>query len=453
MAENQKRVKAGRILAGTNLAIYTIVFLAIVVLVNWFVDRHDRHWDLTPNKQYSLSPQTLKLLKGLDRDVTIYAFDRKDAFRESRDLLNNYSSASHRVTVRYVDPDREPGLARQYGVRTYSSVVVAAADRHYEAQGQTEEGITNALIRVLKGQKTVYFVGGHKERDLENTDRSGYDRVKKAIENENYQVKTLTLLQKNEIPADCSLLVIAGPQYDYVQPEIDTIEKYVQDGGRVLAMLDPGVELPNLGKMLANWNLTIQNDLVIDENPVAQIFGTSPAMPVILKYGTSPVVQPLEQTATLFPFSRSFVIGKDLKAGVTDDSLCETSAASFGVADFNPKMEKVSFRPGKDYKGPLTVAVAGTLTGGKTEGRFVALGTSSLAANVYLNFQGNRDFFMNSINWLSAEEDLISIRPKPPESQHLNLTQAQMSKILYLGVIGLPLLIILVGVSVWWGRR
>ncbi|HMD98495.1 MAG TPA: GldG family protein [Terriglobia bacterium] len=453
MAENEKTARGARILAGGNLALYTLVFLAIVVVVNWFVSQHDRHWDLTPNKQYSLSPQTLKLLKGLDRSVTIYAFDHKEGFRESRDLLNNYSAGSRRVTVQYVDPDREPGLAKQYNIRTYGTIVVAAGDRHFEAPGQTEEGVTNALIRVLKGQKTVYFVEGHKERSLDDTERAGYDRLKKALTSESYDVKTLTLMPKNEIPSDCALLVIAGPQYDYVQPEVEAIEKYVKDGGRLLAMVDPGIELPNLGKMLADWNVTLQNDLVIDENPVAQLFGTSPTMPVIMKYGSSPIVQPLQGAMTLFPFARSFVIGKDAKAGATDDSLCETSTASFGVADFNPKMEKVSFRPDKDHKGPLTVAVAGTLTGGKSEGRFVALGTSSLPANVYLSFQANRDFFMNAVNWLGAEEDLISIRPKPPESQHLVLTAAQMSKILYLGVIGLPLFIILIGVSVWWGRR
>ena len=451
MADNEKTERTGRVLAKGNLVLYTLIVLAIIVAANWFVSQHDKHWDLTPGKQYSLSPQTLKLLKGLNQPVTIYAFDHKDAFRENRDLLQNYSSASRHVTVQYVDPDREPGLARQYGIQTYGTVVVATGDRHYAAPSVTEEGVTNALIRVLKGQKSVYFVEGHKERSLDDTERGGYDHLKKALSNENYDVKTLTLMPKNEVPSDCALLVIAGPQYDYVQPEVDAIEKYVKDGGRLLVMLDPGIAFPNLDKMLTDWNATPQNDLVIDENPVAQLFGTSPAMPVIMKYGTSPIVQPLQGSMTLFPYARSFVVGKN--AGATDDSLCETSANSFGVADFNPKMEKVTYRPNVDYKGPLTMAVAGTLTGGKTEGRFVALGTSALPANNYLGFQANRDFFINAINWLTAEEDLISIRPKPPETQHLVLTAAQMTKILYLGVIGLPLFIILIGVSVWWGRR
>jgi ABC-type uncharacterized transport system involved in gliding motility auxiliary subunit len=445
-----------RFLEAVNLAVYTAVAVAIVVLANWFVDRHNRRWDLTPNQSYSLSPQTTKVLKELKNDLTIYVFDRESGFRGRRDLLDNYSALTHRVTVRYVDPDRQPSLAGQFGIRNYGTVVVAGGDRHFEAQSSTEEGLTNAIVRLLKGQKTVYFIQGHGERDVDSSDRAGYGRVKKQLENENRQVKTLVLLQKMEVPADCSLLVIAGPRNDFLAQEVETIKKYLTGGGRALFLLDPGVELTNLAKLLADWNVTLRNDLVIDENPVAQLVGASPSMPLILKYGSSPIVQPLARTATLFPLTRSFEVGKEYKAGVSAESLCETSPDSFGVADFDPKVREVRYRAGKDTKGPLSVAVAGTIAGEgekKTEGRFVAVGTSMLAVNNYLPFEGNRDLFMNMVNWLSAEEDLISIRPKPPESQRLNMTAQQMRRVLYLGVFGLPILIIALGTSVWWRRR
>jgi ABC-type uncharacterized transport system involved in gliding motility auxiliary subunit len=444
-----------KVLAGANFIVYSVVVIAILVLVNWFVDNHDHRWDLTPNKQYSLSPQTKKILKNLNRDVTIDVFDRQRAFGKEKDTLGMYSAASRRVDVQYVDPDRHPALAKEYGIRNYGTIVVAAGGRHFEAQGDDEQAITNALIRVLKGKRTVCFVGGHGERNLDGTDRDGYDRVKKALGDENYDTQTLLLMQKLSVPADCSLLVVAGPKNDYLPPEVDAIRKYLEGGGRALFMLDAGVPTPNLDKLLADWNVTPRNDLVVDMNPVARIFGTSPAMPLIIQYGSSPIVQPLSNRATLFPLSRSFEIGKDNKAGVTTDNLCETSADSYDVMDFNPKMEKVSFRPGKDLKGPLTVAVSGSIPGqaSKKEGRFVVFGTSLLAANNFLGFQANRDLFMNTINWLSADEDLISVRPKPPESQPLNLTARQASKLFWLGVIGLPLLIVVAGATVWWERR
>jgi ABC-type uncharacterized transport system involved in gliding motility auxiliary subunit len=455
--DSSRSLNPQKVLAGVNFAVYTLAVIAIIVLVNVLVYRYaDKRWDLTPNQQFSISPQTAKILKGLKSDVDIYVFDRQQNFRQQKDLLDNYAAASHHVHVNYIDPDRDPSRARQYGIRTYGTVVVAAGDRHYEAQSATEEGITNALIRLLKGQKTACFIQGQGEGDLESTDRSGYSNLKKAFENEGYATKTVVLLQKLEIPSDCSMLVIAGPRNDYPEPEVDVIKKYVDGGGRLLVMLDPGTELPNLAKMLADWNVTVRNDLAIDENPIGQLYGSSPSMPLIIKYGDSPIVEPMKRVATLFPLTRSFEIGKESKSGITATSLCETSPDSFSVTGFNRSMRTVSFRPGKDVKGPLSVAVAGTVasTGSdsKKEGRFVAFGTSQIASNVYINALGNHDLLMNAVNWLSAEEDLISIRPKPPEAQRLNLTVRQMTG-LALRMLIVPLVVIFLGVMVWWGRR
>jgi len=459
MAEKQPRKGGGsqRILQGANLALYTLIGIAIIVLVNWFVNRHDKRWDLTPNHEFSLSPQSKKILKGLKQNVTIYAFDRKDAFSRRRDLLGEYKSASNHVSVKYVDPDRQPALAKRYGIQSYGTIEVVSGTRHFQAQTTNEEGVTNALIRVLMGEKTIYFMDGHGERSVSATGRDGFQDLKKELNNESYQVKTLMLLQKNEIPADCEVLVIAGPKHDYLPAEITTIIKYIEGGGRALFMLDPGVKLPNLDKMLAGWGVTVRNDLVVDLNPMARLFGTTPVMPLIIKYGTNPIVEPMKRTATLFPMSRSLQISKNAKDGASPEMLCETSGDSFGVENFNPNMQKISAKPGPNHlKGPLTVAVADTLSGKggkKGEGRFVVTGTSLLGANAYLGFQGNKDLVMNMVNWLSAEESLISIRPKSHEHQTLDMNQRQMGRLLYLGVFGLPLLIILVGAGVWWRRR
>ena len=389
-----------QVLTGANFALYTLIVIALIVLVNWFVSNHDKRWDMTPNKKYSLSEQTRKMLKDLDQDVTIYVFDRKESSGEHHDVLDMYTTASHRVKVKYLDPRREPTLTKEFGVHSYGTVILAAGDRHYEAQSPTEEGITNALIHVLTGQKTIYFTQGHGEHDPASSDDMGYSSAKQQMENENFQVKTVSLAEKNEVPSDCTVLIIAGPQKDFLAQEVDAIRKYVTAGGRILVLLDaladPRMEKPeNLEKMLAEWNVTTQSDLVID--PSVRIVGAGPGLTIVRSYGTSPIVKPLEGSMTIFPLAISFEIGKEPKPGVTDDWLCQTSDSGYGVADFNPKMQDVTFRKGKDLKGPMTLAVAGTVsgadegkqplstTGKSAEGRFVAIGTSALAANAYLH--------------------------------------------------------------------
>ncbi|MGH9444426.1 MAG: GldG family protein [Terriglobia bacterium] len=456
MPEKEVRRGAARlkVLHGANFTIYTLVVLAIVVLCNWFVNRNDHHLDLTPNKAFSLSAQSRKLLKGVDRPVTIYVFSNESSFGQQRDLMDLYSSVSHFVSVKYVDPNRDPGLARSFGVQTEGTVYVALGSRHIQASDVTEQGITNALIRLLKGQKIIYFVQGHGERNLDGTGRDGYSQFKQALQNEDSQVETLVLMRKLQIPANCSILVIAGPKTDYLPQEVSAIQKYLNNGGRLLAFLDPGVALPNLSKLLSDYGVTVRNDLVIDENPVSRIFGTSPSMPLIMSYGDNPIVQPLARRATLFPLARSFEVASGSKPGVTLDQLCETSGASFSVANFNPSMHEVSYRAGVDTKGPLVVAVAGTLTqsGPGKQGRFVAAGTSLLAANAYLNFQSNRDLALNMVEWLTSNEGLISIRAKTPQLQHLNLTASQMGGLLSRVMI-IPVVIIIIGIVVWWSRR
>ncbi len=455
----KERPKGGggkRILQGANLVLYTLIGIAIIVLVNWFVNNHDKRWDLTPNKEFSLSPQTKKILSGLTQNVTIYAFDRKDAFSGRRDLLGEYENASSHLEVQYVDPDRQPALAKKYGIQSYGTVEVVSGTRHFQAQTTNEEGVTNALIRVLMGEKTIYFMDGHGERSVNDTARDGFANLKTELNNESYNVTTLMLMQKNEIPPECQVLVIAGPKHDYLPAEVATISKYIEGGGRVLFMLDAGVKLPNLNKMFTGWGISVRDDLVVDLNPVARLFGTTPDMPLIIKYGTNPIVGPMERTATLFPLSRSLEISKEAKGGASPEMLCETSGDSFGVEGFNSSVRKVSYRPGKDIKGPLTVAAADTINGQggkKSEGRLVVTGTSLLGANAYLGFQGNKDLVMNMVNWLSAEESLISIRPKSQEHQTLDMNQRQMFFLRYLGVFGLPLFIVLVGAGVWWRRR
>ena len=452
---------------GAYVAAYVLVVLALVTLANWAVNRHaTKSWDLTATKRYSLSDQTHKIVGGLDRDVTVHYFDRKGQFDRARDLLENYSHLSPRLSVKYVDPVRKPVLARQFEVESLGTIIVTSGDRTEEANLLDEQSVTNALIRLLKtGKKNVCFVEGHSEHRVDGTEAQGFSGAKEALEQSQYAVRSISLLRQAMVPQDCAVVVVAGPETEYVEPEVEALRSFVMDGGRVLFLLDPGGS-EKLLDLLADWSVELERDLVLDLNPVNQYFGADATMPIISQYNSHAITRELSRTATLMPFARSVEPAEDSKTGITVETLFETSEESWAI-HFTPAMTTITLQRDQAREGPIPVAVAGTVSkedggtgetgqgegsGEKKEGRFVVVGSSRFPANAYLSVFANRDLFVNTVNWLSSDEDLISIRPKSPEDRRVNVSVAQMDYVkLYVG--SQVLLIIITGVVVWWRRR
>jgi len=442
------------------LTIYVLVVLAILVILNVFADRYNKSYDTTSSKRYSLSPQTEKIVKGLKQPATITYYDQSTRFSQAKDTLDQYANLSPKVHVEYVDPDKKPEIARAAGVKEYGTAIVQIADRKEAARSMTEEGITGAFIRDLKSNtRTVCFVEGSGEHAIEDTDRGGYSRFKDLLGKDDYQSKSINLVTKAEVPGDCTVLVIAGPDADYQQPETDAIKKYVEDGGRAFVMLDPPLKLGHseiaendaLIKVLVGWGVTPQKDLIIDMNPIGQIAGLGPQVALVTSYDSHAIVNDMTRRVTGFPLARSLETKNGDKTSV--QKLFSTSDSSLATT----KLDSPAINPAdpKNIKGPLLIAAAGTYNTGKenSQGRFVVMGSSLWAANSFLGFNGNRDLAMNAINWLASDEDLISIRPKEPEDRHITLTRAQLSWLKLTSQFLLPLLVIFVGISVWWRRR
>ena len=201
---------------------YILVVIAALVVANVLADRYNKTYDSTSNKRYSLSEQTAKIVKGLKQDAVITYFNRSTRFREGKDLLDQYANLSRKVQVKYVDVDKDPELAREYGIRTYGTAVVQIGSKHEEAKSMTEEGVTGALIRDLKSTtRTVCFVGGSGEHQLDDSGREGLSHFKDLLAKDSYDTKSIDLLTKAEVPADCTTLVVAGPTKSYEQPEVD----------------------------------------------------------------------------------------------------------------------------------------------------------------------------------------------------------------------------------------
>src|SRR6266478_2154749 len=447
----------------TKYTLYVTVYLLVIVAAlgaaNWLANQHNKSIDSTSNKKFSLSDQTVKVVKGLKQDVTITDYDKTSSFGTSRDLLDRYSNLSSKLHVVYLDPDKKPQVAKAAGIRSYGQILIDSGTKKEEAKSLTEEEVTGALIRSLKsGERNVCFVSGSGEHSLEDSGRTGYSNAKEALEKSNYKTRTISLLKggpKPEVPADCTILVVAGPKYEYQQPAVDAIQAYVANGGHALLMLDPPLKMgkeemqenPGFDKMLESWGVTMNKDLALDTSGVGQIFGLSEVIPLVTTYESHAIVRDLKEVATAFPLARTL----DVKSGGGAEKLLSTSDNSYATKNLGSA--EIRIDPKKDRKGPLTLAAAGTVKTGAKEGRFVAVGSSNWVANNILRFNGNRDLFLNMMNWLSSDEDLISIRPKEPEDRRLMLSRRQMSMIFSSSVIGLPLIVIAAGLMVWWKRR
>jgi len=354
--------------------------------------------------------------------------------------------------------------------------VVDAGERKSDAKTLEEQDITGALIRSLKGgERNACFLTGSGEHGLDDTQGGGFSTLKEALEHNNYKTRAVNLSQpapvgagaapvigqvqpaKVSIPSDCSALVSGGPKLAYSPAEAAAIKAFVESGGSVLLLMDTplrigpqeGTENPEVVKMLADWGVTMNNDLALDTSGIGQMFGLGPEVAFVASYESQPIVRDFT-LPTAIPLSRTLTIAGNAK--VTVDKLISTTENSFAAASVQGPID-----PKKGVKGPLVLAAAGTYKTGAPNGsgRFVVFGSSQWAANNFLGSRqvANRDLALNTFNWLTSDEDLISIRPKEPEDRRLNISGSRMNLIFWWSVVLLPLAVVGAGLMVWWRRR
>ena len=462
---------------GFNTGLAIVLVLGIVVFVEAISYRHYKKFDLTSSKQHTLSDQTIKVLSSIQKEIKVTGFFNQTQVAEEemlRNLLDLYAYHSSKFSYEFIDPDKNPGKAKRYQITTYGTSVVESGDKEEKILEIEEEKITNAILKVTrKGEKIIYFSKGHGEKNIEDLNEQGYNFAKKAIEESNYKVKELFLATRESLPEDANLLIIPGPQKPILKAELDTIEKYINDGGKVFFMVDPG-DLSELDEFVKNFGISLQKDLIVDK--VSRIFGVDPSMPVITQYGEHPIVRNFS-IATFFPLTRSVEMTTDSPKGINVVSLVKTSPNSWAETDLD-RYEKgeVVFEEGKDRAGPISIGVVASLNkksddtdlsslplelkqdqteeSKKTkEGRIVFIGDSDFASNSRINILGNSDFFLNAINWLLEEEDLISIRPKGSTAKTFTLTEVQQKMIFWVPLVFMPGLFILSGIMVYKKRK
>ncbi|HEX2032860.1 MAG TPA: DUF4350 domain-containing protein [Chloroflexota bacterium] len=457
---------------GGNVTLASVAFIGLLAVGNWVANRHSPQWDLTAARRYTLSDQTVKVLDQLQQDVQVTAFfpsNQDDSFvRGTKDLLRQYARRSPRFKLEFIDPELSPGTARQYEITQYPITIFQSGDRREETTGYTEQDFTSALLKLTRReQKKVYFVQGHQERDPDLAQESGYTSVAEALKRENYLVEKLSLLASPTVPEDAAVVVIAGPRTAFLDAERQALDEYLNRGGHVLLLLDPRQDAA-LGELLSRWYVQVGDDFLID---------TGRSLP-----GDPLTILPLPQSGhriasslpdVVLPGARSVSIASGAGSDVIIAPLLRTTERSWAETTFDPNTP-ARHDPGQDLQGPVSVAVAvhradpqaAAIPGAPTptpgtnpappKGRLVVIGNSEFASNRFftqLNVPGNRDLFVNSVNWLAEDENLISIRATPNLDPTIVLNNQSQVLIFYTSVVFIPLAVLLMGGLIWWQRR
>jgi ABC-type uncharacterized transport system involved in gliding motility auxiliary subunit len=461
---------------GTVAIVSVLVALAILVVVNYLGVRHNKRWDLTAAKQFTLSDQTRKILEGLQKPVAIKVFAPSTDFQRFRERLDEYQYASKQVSTEYIDLIKQPSRAQQYQVQTVGTVVFEYDGRTERVTSDGEQELTNGLIKVVQGtQLKVYFVQGHGEKNTEGSGNDSYSAVSSSLGSENYTVAKLVLAQQTDVPADASVLIIAGPKTDLFAPEIDMIKRYMAKGGKVFFMIDPPDKpesgaVPNIVGLLKEWGIEIGDNVVVDVSGMGRLVGTGPETPVAANYQPHPITQGFE-LLTAYRLARSVAPITGGTSGKFPQSIVETSPNSWGETDIKTLSTtgevKREIEKG-DKAGPVSLAAAVSSPAtdvpapaagakpedtSKPETRLAVFGDSDFASNGWLAFQGNRDLFLNTVNWLSKQENLIAIRPRDAQDRGVSMTASQQNLVRLVTQFAIPLLIMVGGIVVWARRR
>jgi ABC-type uncharacterized transport system involved in gliding motility auxiliary subunit len=461
-----------------SLAILSIlIVLGILIGINWVANRQNKRWDLTAGGVFQISEQTRKVLQALDGPVAIRVFGREDDFDRFRSRLNEFEYTSKQVSVEYIDPDKRPAIARQYQVQQYGTAVFEHKGRTERSTSDSEQDLTNALVKIVQGQqKKIYFVQGHGEKDTVGADRGGYNGIVEAIGRENFTVDKLVLAQQPDVPADAALVIVAGPRGDLLAPEAEMLRRYLRKGGKLLLLLDPAEKsgappFTNLEALAREWGMEVGGNVVVDVSGMGQLIGTDASVPVAANYPTHPITDRFS-FLTAFPLARSVSPIPGGAEGRTAQTFIETSARSWAETNITELTGsgKVALEAEQgDKAGPVSIAAAAAqaapeapqptpaATSGteapKPETRVAVVGDSDFASNVALGIQGNRDLFLNIVNWLTQQENMIAIRPREPEDRRITLTSDQQWRIFWLSVVFIPGFVLATGVYTWWRRR
>ncbi len=447
--------------SGLNIVVSVVMLALILGVANFLADRYSQRLDLTANRFYSLSEVTLKVLSEVKEPIEVYAFyTQGDPGRQqAQDLLKEYSTKNPNIRVRFVDPDQEPGLAREMGVTTSGTTIFKVGDRTQQTLGNSEVDFTGTLVRLLNpAQKKVYFLTGHGEHSIDDFSPNGYSQLKDTLEKFGYLATSLNLLTSNTVPDDAMVLVVSASRQPLLDQEKKAIADYLDKGGDMIVMAEPRIGSsppPSLNDLVDRYGVRFTDGVIIDPERFA---GRDIRLTVVAEYEFTTITTGLQGLATVFPTTAAVITTTQTVTGAIRTLFTKTSQGSWVTT----APESGTFDPQRgDIRGPLSNAATVDYKRPGTESdpdapdtRIVLIGDSDFAANQWVSqVPANMDFFLNALNWLTSSQELLGIAPKTQDVRSVFLTSAQQNLVFLSSTLVIPLLVLAAGGIVWWRRR
>jgi ABC-type uncharacterized transport system involved in gliding motility auxiliary subunit len=450
----------------------TAVFTALLVALNVLAARFPKTWDATESKVYTLGDKTRSILRSLDKPVQLAAFlpagDRNHGGLD--DLLSRYAALSRNLTYRFIDPEKDPQVADQFGVTRLGILAArSGAEKAQSSGGATgvfgEGEITSLILTVAHpGGKRLYALTGHGEPEVSDLETAGgLGGVVAALHEDNVEIHPLLLATAEAVPDDAAAVILAGPVKPLIPHEQDALRAYLARGGRLFAMIDPGRDV-GLTPMLADYRLVLDDDMIVDQEEIAFLGARLGLDPIVEEFPPHPITKGFKQRIRLSQARSITIKVEGGLPGVVAQPLARTRASAWGEARWKDALAtgRVA-KDDEDASGPLLVAataVAKIAGDGGTaadapgrEARIVLMGDSDWVKNGNLDTFFNREFLVNAVHWLTGSEDLIVGPPKTLRASRLDMTTADQRNLFRFGVLLLPEVLLIGGIVAWLRRR
>jgi ABC-type uncharacterized transport system involved in gliding motility auxiliary subunit len=450
-----KVTQRSRLLLRLQALLFALLFIGIIGMLAWLSTQYVYQADWTTGARNTISDDTRRLLDDMQHPVNISAFVHDDELTRSqiKDLIGSYQRFKQDITLEFVNPDREPARVRELGIASGGEIVIRYLDRSENIQTLSEQQLSNALLRLSRQQQRwIVFLTGHGERPPAGDTNHGLGIFTAELERKGLNVQSVNLAEA-EIPSNTNLLVLAGPRVDLLPGEIEKLQHYIEQGGNLLWLAEPG-DLHGLQALAEQLDISLLPGMIVDAT--SQMFGIeNPGFAIVTGYPRHEITN--EMTAvTVYPEAAALEINDSEKW----DAIPLLTTLERAWTELGEIEGEVQFDPDTDERaGPLDIGVALTRVRSDESGaslptqRIIVIGDGDFLSNTYLGNAGNLGLGLNMVQWLSHDDAALNIRIKSAPDTSLVLGKIAQAVIGLGFLLGLPALLLLSGIIIWLLRR